>query len=193
MILVVKPLRYKRLITRKRLHIGFWSLFTSCIVYGTILFIYFRQDKFILFKHCRLENILQRVAYLAGPVLYFIIVTIILIANYSITTYKLKVGCSVLATQPNAMDVNVKMIKALWLVLSSLILLHLPFVTVCLFMLFTHPPYPENILITQDVCNLIVSLNNVINPFLYYMTMKEFRTGYTDLLPCGKRVENSIV
>ena len=99
-------------------------------------------------------------------------------------------GCSILAVQPYSLYVNMKMMKALWLVLSSFLVLYLPVVIVPPYFHVTYQLYPEYLLIARDVCTLIVSLNNVINPFLYYVTMKEFRTGYTDLLSCGKGAEN---
>ena len=102
-------------------------------------------------------------------------------------------GCSIVAVQPHGLHVNMKKMKALWLVLSSFLVLYLPAFTVSQIVLFTHPPYPLHLLITQDVCNVKVFLNNIINPFLYYITVNEFRTGYKDLLSCRKRVENAIV
>ena len=74
-----------------------------------------------------------------------------------------KTGCAVLAAQPNGLNINMKMMKAFWLVLSSFLVLYLPALTVYQIVLFPHPPYPLHLLIGQAVRNVIVPLNNIIN------------------------------
>ena len=41
--------------------------------------------------------------------------------------------------------------------------------------------------ILEDVSLLFYFSNNFVNPFIYYMTLRDFREGYNRLLFCCKR------
>ena len=84
----------------------------------------------------------------------------------------------------SANDVNTKMTRASWLTLGAFIILYTPSI-ILLGILQNFVQQPTVILIIlADISNLLYFLNNVINPFLYFATLSNFREGYKCLLTC---------
>ena len=151
----MNPLHYKIFVTKKRLYIGFWSLFLFRTIHITIAWTFFRQDKFILLKDCRVGYILPKVVCFTGPILTFVITVVIMLVSYTIITYKLTKRNSIFKGASHS-DINSKVMRASWYVLCSFLVLYSPSAIVSLvLLLLMQQPYQVYILIAQDVCNLI--------------------------------------
>ena len=181
------PLHYKRMVTKKRIHIGFSSTFTILAIELAFVFIYFRQEGFIERKDCRIDHILQEIVFLTVPFLLFLIFTVIIITCHCIITLKLIKRAKLFGTSNG--DDHSKLMKASWIVSSLYIIFYILSAVMSLTDLFLGGSYAWYVLIVQDICGLIFFLNNVVNPFIYCLTLKNFREGYRSFLTCGKRNE----
>ena len=133
--------------------------------------------------------ILQQSFYLFGVVIVIDALIIIMLISYIIVAIKLKqrswqFGAEV---RNNANDINSKIMKASWLALSAFLILYTPYILLTLFELSSclEQPYPIYFPIIQDICTWMFFLNSLINPFLYYKILSDFREGYKRLLTCG--------
>ena len=187
LILLSWPLHYKSMVTKKRIHIGISSIFTIFATKLILNFIYFRREGFVEEKHCRIDYVLQETAYLTGPFLLFLIFTLVIITSNCIITFKLIKRAQFFGTSNG--DDHSKLMRASWIVTSSYTILYIPTAVVSLTDVFVADPYNLYLLILQDIFALIFFFNNVVNPFIYYLILKDFRTGYTTFLTCSKRNE----
>ena len=87
--MVVNPLHYKRLVTKRRLHTAFLSLFIFFFTNITCFFIFLRKDRFIFLKECVVLYILQDIPYFLLNI-YIYICTISMIINCITITFKLR-------------------------------------------------------------------------------------------------------
>ena len=187
LILLSWPLHYKRLVTKRRIHIAFSSTFTILAMELAFAFICFRQEGFLERKECRIDYVLQEIVFLTIPFLLFLIFTVIIITCHCVITLKLIKRAKLFGTSNG--DDHSKLMKASWIVSSLYIILYIPSAIISLTHLFVGDSYTWYVLILQDICGLIFFLNNVVNPFIYCLTLKHFREGYTSFLTCGKRSE----
>ena len=74
---------------------------------------------------------------------------------------------------------NVKLTRATIMTLKAYILLNTPIVSVTCVRTFI-VDFPWDIL--EDVALLFNFSNNLVNPFIYYMTLRDIREGYRILL-----------
>ena len=183
---MLKPLHYKLLVTKKRLHIAYSSVLIFCSIEIVIGFVFFSQDKFIDVKVCLVTYILQEVAYFVILILMFTCFSIAMLFNYIIITIKLRQRSNLLVTGVNTSNINSKVTRASWLALSAFIILYTPAVILAVVTNFIQQPYPVFLLVLLDISHLMFYLNSVINPFLYYATLKDFKEAYRSLLTCRK-------
>ena len=66
-------------------------------------------------------------------------------------------------------------------------LLYLPGIFTGFFLYFTEVPY---MLIVFDIFILLFHVTTLIDPSIYYITMKDFRQGYKHILLCKTTKEN---
>ena len=186
--MVVNPLHYKRLVTKRKLHVAYNSIFISVTIVFIIGFIFFRQEEFIVINECFVVYILQQGFYLFGLLLCIVLIIIMLI-SYIIVTVKLKQRSRQFGAEisNNANDINSKIMKASWLALSAFLILYTPFILLTLFEFsdFLEKPYPIYYIVIDDICSWMYFLNSLINPFLYYKILSDFREGYKRLLTCS--------
>ena len=187
LILLSWPLHYKRTVTKKRIHVGILSIFTIFANTLAFTFICFRQDGFIEQKDCTIVYVLQELAYMTVPFLIFIIFSFLIVICHCIVTFKLIKRAKLFGT--NNADVTSKLMRASWIVSSSYIVLYIPSAVMLLTDLFIADSRTLHVLILQDICALILFLNNIVNPFIYYVILKDFRAAYISFLTCGKRDE----
>ena len=74
---------------------------------------------------------------------------------------------------------NVKLTRAIIVTLTAYILLYAPIISVTCARTFI-VDFPWDIL--EDIALLFYFSNNLVNPFIYYMTLRDFREGYMRLL-----------
>ena len=78
---------------------------------------------------------------------------------------------------------NSKLTRACLFTLCAYITLYTPTMVVSGIVFFIPEVVAPYLL---DACLLLYFLNNVVNPFIYYTTLKDFREGYKSLLKCGR-------
>ena len=110
-------------------------------------------------------------------VMSFFSLCIVMLVSYIIITVKLKQRNSVFTASTN--DVNTKITRASWLTLGAFIILYSPSIILSLVPHFIPKPIPIILFILLDITYLLYYLNNVINPFLYFATLSDFKEGYT--------------
>ena len=138
-------------------------------------------------------SILKKTAYLAMPVLFFSLESIFMFVNYVIiicklTRSKISVSDATSGTSVKIPRNNVKLTRTIIMTLTAYILFFLPIVTVTsigtIFGAFTVGSLWG---ILEDIALLFYFSNNLVNPFIYYMTLRDFREGYKRLLFCCVR------
>ena len=175
----MKPLHYKVIVTKKRLHRVFLSAFLFFTMKLTAVFIFFRQDKFLLTGECIALYILQDLPYILFILVFFIIVSVIMLTSYVIITVKLSQR-----NKEQSNTINSKVTKASWLALSAFVILYYPSLLLSFATNFFAEPYPVFLLVLLDASFLLYYFNNVINPFIYFATLVNFKVGYKALLTC---------
>ena len=80
----------------------------------------------------------------------------------------------------NVLDINSKITRVSVITLGVYIVLYLPTIS-CIDIFMPHQ-YALNMAIIQDASIILYYINNAINPFIYYFTMKDFKDGYKYLL-----------
>ncbi len=110
----------------------------------------------------------------------------VLIASYIIVTVKLYQRSKSNVTGGGSNDLNAKVTKVAWLAVSAFIVFFSPVIIAMGASLFLPKPYHVSLVVSSDVTYFTwLYLNNLINPFLYFATLKDFRDGYKKLLGCG--------
>ncbi len=185
MILISKPLHYKRLITKNKIHKSY--CFSFCVWSIEFLFVnvFFQKDTWDK-NWCFVSNNLQKIPFIFLYILNFMIFTTTLIVSYSIVTVKLYRRSRSSVTGAGTSDLNAKVTKVAWLAVSAFLVFYLPILAALAVSLLIPKPYPVSLVISSDVTYFTwLYLNNLINPFLYFATLKDFREGYKKLLGCG--------
>ena len=163
----MNPLHYKQLVTRSRLHTVYCSFLVLLCIEITIATGFFRRDENVVTnQQCLLSKVLHATAYLLVSTANFYLSISVLLICYIIITVKLRKR-SIIFT--SASDVNSKVTRASWLAVTAFIIL------------YTHP-IPMRIFL--DISYLLYYFNNVVNPMIYYVTLKDFREGYVSALKC---------
>ena len=139
LILLSWPLHYKRLVTKRRIHTGFSLTFTIFATKLIFNFTFFHQEGFIERKECRIDYVLQEIAFLTGPFLLFLIFTLVIITCHCIITFKLLKRAKLFGNSNG--DDHSKLMRASWIVTSSHIILYIPTAVVSLTTLFITDPY----------------------------------------------------
>ena len=88
-------------------------------------------------------------------------------------------------------DVNSKLTRANMITLTIFIVLYTPAILLSCVLPFlptNHEKYTE---IIMDILLLAFFLNNIINPFVYYFLLRNFKEAYKILLTCGKYKKES--
>ena len=190
MVLVANPLHYKRLITKKRLHVTFLLIFLFVSTNITCFFIYLRQDTFTILKECVIQYVVHQEPYFACVgFIYTCIIT--MTVNCIIISIKLqKMKTIALGTKTGAQDNDHKLTQATWMALKLFLLFVVPVTFLGAVTLFLEQPYPMFYDILLDLSYLLFYMNNVVNPFVYYVFLKNFKEGYQSILCCKKERSN---
>ena len=191
MVLVVNPLHYKRLITKTKLHTTIHLIFIFVTINMVCFFIFLRQDAFIVLKECVIQYVLQTIPYFAHVgFIYACIITMAI--NCIVITIKLQKMKSVaLGTKTGTQTNDQKLTQASWMTLKLFLLCIVPVTFLGAVTLFLQQPYPMFYNILLDLSYLLFYMNNVVNPFVYYVFLKDFKEGYQAMLCCKKKLRNT--
>ena len=124
---------------------------------------------------------MQKIAYLLFSTLNLCICVIILLVSYIIVTVKLKQRSTKFTT---GNEINSKVIKTSWITVTAFIILYFPVTVMTIISSFLAQPYPPIFIVLLDCTHLIYYFNAVVNPFIYYFTLQDFKKGYQSLLHC---------
>ena len=137
---------------------------------------------------CIVANIIKDTAYFAVPVLLFGILTLVFVTDYVATIIILQKRTREREHLTNTintsvMDLNSRLTRATMIALGTYVMLYLPGVAITCIDIFVDSHY---LFIIQDILLILYFCNNIVNPFIYSFTLKDFREGYKKLLQCKK-------
>ena len=95
-----------------------------------------------------------------------------------------------LGTKTGTQDNDHKLTQATWMALKLFLLFVVPVTFLGAVTLFLEQPYPMLYDILLDLSYLLFYMNNVVNPFVYYVFLKNFKEGYQSIL-CRSNVRNT--
>ena len=178
LILAKNTLHYKRILTRRRIYVVY--LVTKLLNFiGGIITFGFLQKNFTQKEPCIAATVLNTTTYYALPLMFFISVSLILIINYFIIIWEMK-KASIMqpflaCTRNHDTSSNIsKLTKATVIALSAYIGLYLPGLVIsCIFMVQDFNGFYMSII--TDISILMYFVNNLVNPFIYYFTLQDFK------------------
>ena len=190
--LISNPLQYKIWVTKRRLHVVHAVLTTLGLVEFACAFIFLHKD-FTQDEPCVIANVVTRIGLYPIFLLNFGIFSTLMIVNYLVVIVKLKQRKKQMSTimhnrNPNALNTDAKVTRATIIALGTYIIMFLP--TVMVTSISSVVEFPHMIIL-QDLSDLWYCMNNVINPFIYYLLLKDFKEGYKNLLSCKYQSEDS--
>ena len=170
------------MLTKRRIHFIYIAL---CLVYaliGIAVMIFRRQD-FNRNDRCILHTILDKTLYFALPVMLFTTGSVIMFINCTIIIYKLTINGTEMRyfTKTANTNLNVKLTRAIIMTLTGYVLFYIPLVVITCVRIFIQD---SKLYALEDVGLLFYFSNNLVNPFIYYVTLKSFKEGYKNLLLC---------
>ena len=190
MVLVANPLHYKRLITKRRLHIAFPSVYFIFSINMTWFYIIFRQETFIFLRECAAQYVIHFIQFLANIGFAYACI-IVMVVNCIIISIKLqKMSTVALGTKTGTQDNDQKLTQATWMALTLFLVFVAPNTLLGVAAFFLQPPFPIYYDILLDISYLLFYMNNVVNPFVYYIYLKTFKEGYQAMLCCEKKRRN---
>ena len=107
--------------------------------------------------------------------------------NSIVITIKLQKMKSVaLGTKNGTQNNDQKLTQATWMALKLFLLFIGPVTFLGAMTPFLEQPYPMSYDVLLDISYLLFYMNNVVNPFAYYVFLKDFKEGYQVMLCCKK-------
>ena len=103
----LKPLHYKLLVTKKKIHIIFWSLFTASSAIWIAGFYCYPIDRLVCMNDCVVGDIIHQYALITIITSFFAMCSV-MVVSYIIITVKSKQRNSMFAYSAN--DVNTKIV-----------------------------------------------------------------------------------
>ena len=159
---------------------------------GAMCFALFLRD-FNNENRCRSFSIVRKTAYVGILVSAFSIGTAVMVFNYVIIIYKLTRSKKSVRRITNGSGMklsnnNLKLTKALIMTLTAYNLFYIPVVVITSVGIFFDTFTNDSLFdILEDISCLLYFTNNLINPFIYNFTLKDFKEGYNRLLFCRVR------
>ena len=92
-----------------------------------------------------------------------------------------------LGTKTGTQTNDQKLTQATWMTLKLFLLCIVPVTFLGAVTLFLQQPYPMFYNILLDISYLLFYMNNVVNPFVYYIFLKDFKECYQAMLCCKKK------
>ena len=114
--------------------------------------------------------------------------TIPMIINCFIITIKLrKMKDVAVGSKTGKRENENKLTQASLMTLKLFLLFVVPITFLGLVANFLQQPYPMFNDIVLDICYLLYYTNNVVNPFVYYIFLRDFNEGFINILCCNSR------
>lgn len=188
LLLIWKPLHYKIIVTKGRLHL---FLMSSCMSLGMIMATVHLQQPYEVWRnHCYFSFILQQTAYYTIIIVTSVVLTIVM-TGACLTLFVLlrrRENTSINGPdsfQSNSSEMMLKLTKATALTLGIYMMLQDTALIVDFIVSF--PQFRETVGdILSDYMYILLYINNMINPFIYYFTLKDFQEGYRQFCNCFK-------
>ena len=140
---------------------------------------------------CIIPNVLQNIGYYT-LLFNFGTVSLVTTVSYIWVIVKLKhrkrhMSSLTHSKAPNALSIDLKVTKAILLTLGAYLSFYIPTMVIGVMVDYVEFPY---LIIVLAVCMLLYYTNNLINPFIYYFTLKDFQQGYKKLFSCKSAKDN---
>ena len=174
-----RPFHYKRSVTKGRLHSVVLAL---CILWITEIVAasyFFRED----LKQSTIRttvNLLKNDGLYLTSVLNFGLLTLVKTLSFiliSVELHRRKVS----VFDNKSVNSDFKVTKAISVALGIHLFLYLPAIACAFTQRFVDVHY---MIIVMDVCLLLFFMNTLVNPFIYFVTIEDFREGYKIILLC---------
>ena len=191
MVLVANPLHYKRLITKRRLHIAFLSIYLFASINIARFLTFLRQDTFIISKECVVQYIVQTIPYFVQVVFFYTCIITMAVNGIVITIKLQKIKRVAPGTKTGNQDNDQKLTQATWMALKLCLLFVASVTFLAAVSPFLEQPYPMSYDVLLDISYLLFYMNNVVNPFAYYVFLKDFKEGYQAMLCCKNNSRNT--
>ena len=179
------------MITKARLHIILATIFSLTAIEMGGAFLLFRKDFPQNEAICETATVLNSTGIYTIILLNCLLFTVTIIISCIWVTVRLqkrKIEMKLHANSKvlNDLCINSKLNKALLITLVVYMSLFIPVsVTFCLRIFLGS----RVTLIVMNIAMLLFFMNNVVNPFIYCLTLKDFRQGYKNILLCKKAEE----
>ena len=188
LILMKRPLHYKRSITKSRLHLAL----TAMCVLSTVKI---GAGYYLCRKDIKQTDIRSNVPDINGLFTIFLInfglMSIVMTVSFTWTTFQLlrrKRKKYIFGSKlPDVLRSDSKFTTALSISFGIYLLTFVPAFASTFIIRIVEVPHSD---IFIDVSFLIHFINTFVNPFIYFVMLKDFREGYKNLLLCKNRVEN---
>ena len=183
--MVKRPLHYKRMITRRKLHVSY-AVMSCFVVVHTVAAVIFLRNDFKPSQMCVTTNVLNNAALYSMVLFYFGIVASVMTMSYVLIVVELRNRKRKMKefrnnTVPNAADMDSKVTRAIIITLGTYMASCIPSTVATCLVLFVEIPY---MVIILDVTVSCIFINTIVNPFIYYKKLKDFRQGYRNILLC---------
>ena len=182
--LVTNPFHYKIYVPRSRIHKAcFFGYFVILTEHATA-FSFLRKNAFIEHVYiCYFINLLHEYASMLIATVNIVLMASVMFIGYIILTVKLKQTQSNIKTAQSD-SINSKVTKVCWMMVTAWIIFNVPVIIIS--QVITFVPFSKSMGVVYEVSYLVFCLNNISNPILYFITMRDFREGYKSLLLCRK-------
>ena len=184
LVLVTNPLHYKRMVPKRMIHLSFAMMLSILILHHCVTYVFLRRD---ISDHeiCITSNVVNSVGVYCILLVNFGLTSLVMIISYVIVLRKLHLRkrsmlnvCNKGNLRPQTTDL---LTRAISITVGVYILLYSPAVICTPILSFVDS---SELVVVFSFAMLLYYLNNVINPFIYYITLKDFREGYKKLLLC---------
>ena len=176
-----RPLHYKRSITGSRLHVILAGLCVLTITeFGAAFYIYRKDTNLSAVRTT--ANVFRNNGLYSIFLVNFGLFTLVKAISFiwiSVVLYK--------DNRIKSLDPDFKVTKALSFALGVHLCLYVPAVSCAFVERYVNIPH---MIIVTDVCLLLFFMNTIVNPFIYFITMEDFRQGYKKFLLCKNTNED---
>ncbi len=193
MLMVAKPLHYKRMLTKSPLHRTFFTLWTLMAAEIILILLFFRRE-LAPDEDCNTSNVFNVIAYYVGPTANFVLSTVFIVINYSILLFKIQKRKNqmrnlTISLSPGSAEINSQVTRATRVALGAYVVLLAPMFLVTCVAAFVNDAFYVTII--RDASFVVFFCNNLVNPFIYNFTLNDFRWRFRRLLRC-QNIDSSV-
>lgn len=189
LLLVWKPLHYKLMVTKRKLHLTVISIFFIFFLETVLSTLLFHQPYSVWRDYCSSSLILKPLAYYCIIILNYVVLNVIMTVSFFILVKMWRKKAQMSQNSEGSIETKSsemiqKLTKATATTLGVYILLQAS-ATVLEFV-GSFVSYRDNGhgQMIADYVYIVFYLNNAINPVIYYFTLNDFREGYRRFCLC---------